>query len=47
MLKSWIEENFTRLAGLNMADGLRTWTVITTLLGTLDLGITLLIWPFD
>ncbi|UZE25686.1 transporter [Pseudomonas sp. B21-056] len=39
----WI---FTKLAGLNVADGLRTWTVITTLLGTLGFAITLLIWPF-
>lgn len=39
----WI---FTKLAGLNVADGLRTWTVITTLLGTLGFCITLLIWPF-
>ena len=39
----WI---FTKLAGLNVADGLRTWTVITTLLGTLGFLITLLIWPF-
>ncbi len=28
----WI---FTELSGLNVADGLRTWTVLTTLLGTL------------
>ncbi|MNR39946.1 Inner membrane permease YgbN [compost metagenome] len=28
----WI---FTKLSGLNVADGLRTWTVLTTLLGTL------------
>jgi len=39
----WI---FTKLAGLNVADGLRTWTVLTTLLGTLGFCITLLIWPF-
>ncbi|MHA6574802.1 GntT/GntP/DsdX family permease [Pseudomonas yamanorum] len=39
----WI---FTKLAGLNVADGLRTWTVITTLLGTLGFLVTLLIWPF-
>jgi GntP family gluconate:H+ symporter len=39
----WI---FTKLSGLNVADGLRTWTVLTTLLGTLGFCITLLIWPF-
>jgi len=39
----WI---FTKLAGLNVPDGLRTWAVITTLLGTLGFVITLLIWPF-
>ncbi|CAI8866049.1 H+/gluconate symporter-like permease [Pseudomonas frederiksbergensis] len=39
----WI---FTKLSGLNVADGLRTWTVLTTFLGTLGFGITLLIWPF-
>ena len=39
----WI---FTKLAGFNVADGLRTWAVITTLLGTLGFVITLLIWPF-
>ncbi len=39
----WI---FTKLSGLNVADGLRTWTVMTTLLGTLGFCITLLIWPF-
>ncbi len=39
----WI---FTKLSGLNVADALRTWTVMTTLLGTLGFCITLLIWPF-
>jgi len=39
----WI---FTKLSGLNVGDGLRTWTVLTTLLGTLGFCITLLIWPF-
>jgi GntP family gluconate:H+ symporter len=39
----WI---FTKLSGLSVADGLRTWTVLTTLLGTLGFCITLLIWPF-
>ncbi|MBB3242192.1 hypothetical protein FHW68_003729 [Pseudomonas sp. Tn43] len=29
-----------------VAWGLRTWTVLKTLLGTLGFGITLLIWPF-
>ncbi len=37
---------FTKLAGLNVADGLRTWTVLVTLLGTLGFLITLLLWPF-
>ncbi|MBI6560429.1 transporter [Pseudomonas syringae] len=37
---------FTKLAGLNVADGLRTWTVLVTLLGTLGFVITLLLWPF-
>lgn len=37
---------FTKLAVLNVGDGLRTWTAITTLLGTLGFCITLLIWPF-
>lgn len=39
----WI---FTKLVGLSVADGLRTWTVLTTLLGCLGFTITLLLWPF-
>lgn len=39
----WI---FTKLAGLNVGDGLRTWTVLTTLLGSLGFILTLLLWPF-
>ena len=39
----WI---FTKLVGLSVADGLRTWTVLTTLLGVLGFAITLLLWPF-
>ena len=37
---------FTKLAGLNVADGLRTWTVLVTLLGTLGFIMTLILWPF-
>jgi GntP family gluconate:H+ symporter len=37
---------FTKLAGLNVGDGLRTWTVLVTVLGTLGFLTTLLIWPF-
>ncbi len=37
---------FTKLAGLNVGDGLRTWTVLTTLLGSLGFILTLLLWPF-
>ena len=37
---------FTKLAGLNVADGLRTWTLLVTVLGTLGFLITLLLWPF-
>ncbi|MCD5988784.1 Gluconate transporter protein [Pseudomonas savastanoi pv. glycinea] len=37
---------FTKLAGLNVADGLRTWTVLVTILGTLGFLATLVIWPF-
>jgi GntP family gluconate:H+ symporter len=37
---------FTKLAGLNVGDGLRTWTVLVTVLGTLGFVITLLLWPF-
>ncbi|WP_426116124.1 SLC13 family permease [Pseudomonas sp. DSP3-2-2] len=37
---------FTKLAGLNVGDGLRTWTVLVTVLGTLGFLTTLVIWPF-
>jgi len=37
---------FTKLAGLNVADGLRTWTFLVTILGTLGFLMTLLLWPF-
>jgi len=37
---------FTKLAGLNVADGLRTWTLLVTILGTLGFLATLVIWPF-
>ncbi len=39
----WI---FTKLAGLSVGDGLRTWTLLVTTLGTLGFLMTLLIWPF-
>ncbi|HCV76607.1 MAG TPA: hypothetical protein DGS68_07665, partial [Pseudomonas sp.] len=39
----WI---FTKLVGLSVADGLRTCTVLTTLLGCRGFAITLLLWPF-
>ena len=39
----WI---FTKLAGLSVADGLRTWTLLVTILGTLGFLMTLAIWPF-
>ncbi|WPP00243.1 SLC13 family permease [Pseudomonas sp. HR96] len=37
---------FTKLAGLNVGDGLRTWTLLVTVLGTLGFIMTLLLWPF-
>ncbi|MFK3973115.1 SLC13 family permease [Pseudomonas sp. NPDC087358] len=37
---------FTKLAGLNVGDGLRTWTFLVTILGTLGFLMTLLLWPF-
>lgn len=37
---------FTKLAGLNVGDGLRTWTLLVTILGTLGFLATLVIWPF-
>ena len=36
----------TRLVGLNVADGLRTWTVITTCAGAVGFLITALLWSF-
>ena len=36
----WI---FTKLAGLSVADGLRTWTLLVTILGTLGFLMTLAI----
>jgi GntP family gluconate:H+ symporter len=37
---------FTKLAGLNVGDGLRTWTFLVTVLGTLGFLMTLVLWPF-
>ncbi|MCY0386607.1 SLC13 family permease [Robbsia sp. Bb-Pol-6] len=39
----WI---FTKLAGLSVGDGLRTWTFLVTLLGVLGFLMTLALWPF-
>ncbi|MFT9447699.1 gluconate:H+ symporter [Gluconobacter japonicus] len=39
----WI---FTKLSGIDVADGLRTWTVLTTTLGILGFLVTCLLWPF-
>ncbi|WP_371859239.1 GntT/GntP/DsdX family permease [Gluconobacter kanchanaburiensis] len=39
----WI---FTKLSGIDVADGLRTWTVLTTTLGILGFLATCLLWPF-
>jgi GntP family gluconate:H+ symporter len=36
----------TRLTGLNVADGLRTWTVITTCAGIVGFLITALLWQY-
>ena len=39
----WI---FTKLSGIDVADGLRTWTVLTTTLGILGFLATCILWPF-
>jgi GntP family gluconate:H+ symporter len=36
---------FTKLAGLDVASGLRTWTVLTTIMGVLGFGLTAALWP--
>jgi GntP family gluconate:H+ symporter len=36
---------FTRLAGLDVASGLRTWTVLTTTMGVIGFGLTAALWP--
>ncbi|WP_329340489.1 SLC13 family permease [Streptomyces sp. NBC_01352] len=36
---------FTKLAGLDVASGLRTWTVLTTVMGVLGFGLTAALWP--
>ncbi|MEU1518064.1 SLC13 family permease [Streptomyces sp. NPDC005811] len=36
---------FTRLAGLDVATGLRTWTVLTTTMGVIGFGLTAALWP--
>ncbi|MGP4050963.1 GntT/GntP/DsdX family permease [Streptomyces sp. 2A115] len=36
---------FTKLAGLDVASGLRTWTVLTTTMGVIGFGLTAAIWP--
>ncbi|WP_330349764.1 GntT/GntP/DsdX family permease [Streptomyces sp. NBC_00582] len=36
---------FTRLSGLDVASGLRTWTVLTTLMGFIGFGMTAALWP--
>ncbi|MFM9445638.1 SLC13 family permease [Streptomyces acidiscabies] len=36
---------FTRLAGLDVASGLRTWTVLTTVMGFAGFGLTAALWP--
>jgi GntP family gluconate:H+ symporter len=35
----------TRMLGLSVADGLRSWTVLTTVAGLAALGVILLLWP--
>ncbi|MEE1802065.1 GntP family transporter [Streptomyces sp. NPDC101062] len=35
---------FTKLAGLDVADGLRTWTVLTTVMGVIGFALTGLLW---
>lgn len=36
---------FTKLAGLDVASGLRTWTVLTTVMGVAGFGLTAALWP--
>ncbi|MEU1179271.1 SLC13 family permease [Streptomyces sp. NPDC005820] len=36
---------FTRLTGLDVATGLRTWTVLTTTMGFIGFGLTAALWP--
>lgn len=36
---------FTRLAGLDVASGLRTWTVLTTVMGCIGFALTAAVWP--
>ncbi|MFF4045225.1 gluconate:H+ symporter [Streptomyces chartreusis] len=36
---------FTKLAGLDVASGLRTWTVLTTTMGIIGFGLTAALWP--
>ncbi|MFF4348650.1 SLC13 family permease [Streptomyces sp. NPDC001530] len=36
---------FTKLAGLDVATGLRTWTVLTTTMGVMGFGLTAALWP--
>ncbi|MGW1356452.1 GntT/GntP/DsdX family permease [Streptomyces chartreusis] len=36
---------FTKLAGLDVASGLRTWTVLTTTMGVIGFGLTAALWP--
>ncbi|MGI5452617.1 SLC13 family permease [Streptomyces sp. CA-249302] len=36
---------FTKLAGLDVASGLRTWTVLTTVMGVTGFALTAALWP--
>ncbi|MER5177150.1 SLC13 family permease [Streptomyces sp. NPDC002896] len=36
---------FTKLTGLDVASGLRTWTVLTTTMGLIGFGLTAALWP--
>ncbi|MFG2133697.1 hypothetical protein ACGFNV_38875 [Streptomyces sp. NPDC048751] len=36
---------FTKLAGLDVAAGLRTWTVLTTAMGCAGFALTAALWP--
>ncbi|MGW0615434.1 GntT/GntP/DsdX family permease [Streptomyces sp. NPDC002788] len=36
---------FTKLAGLDVAAGLRTWTVLTTVMGCAGFALTAVLWP--